>query len=101
MEQSVFCVHRRRKLIAAANGHSRSGFRVVPEYFSWHAKPACFVPEAPIAKVCWLQMLQELKAFAVGIPRVDCKAHHDKKCLLRKIWDNAKLGRVVTVEGDN
>lgn len=40
-----------------------------------------------------------LEAFAVGIPRADCKAHCDKKCLLRKVWDNAKLDRVVTIEG--
>lgn len=37
----------------------------------------------------------------MGIPRTDCKAHHDKKHLLRKICDNDKLDRVVTIEGDN
>lgn len=42
---------------------------------------------------CWRPLQQ--------IPRAECKAHHDKKCLLRKIWDNAKLGRIVTIEGDN
>lgn len=47
---------------------------------------------------CWPGAVV-LEAFAVGIPRADCKAHCDKKCLLRKVWDNAKLDRVVTIEG--
>lgn len=42
-----------------------------------------------------------LKAFAVGIPRADCKAHHDKKCLLRKICSITKLDKVVTIGEDN
>lgn len=54
-----------------------------------------------MAKVCFLARSCTDEGLCSGIPRADCKAHRDKKCLLRKIWDKAKLGMVVTIEGDN